>query len=71
MISEHVDSYQECHYEERKYHFYKIKTLKEYLVPSLIDLVHLDNQRPTTTEEVEVYKQNREDVLSGWVGRHH
>ncbi|SAL95944.1 hypothetical protein [Absidia glauca] len=51
MLTEHLASYQEHHYQERHHQYLKNKALKEYFIPTLVDLVHLRHEEPTNVRE--------------------
>ncbi|SAM01300.1 hypothetical protein [Absidia glauca] len=63
MVLEHVDTYSAHSFSERHFCYQKKQVMTRYLVPTLIDLVHLKFDKPVTEQEVYEYKDKRNDYL--------
>ncbi|SAM06200.1 hypothetical protein [Absidia glauca] len=69
MLKEHLADYQEHHYQERHHQYLKNKALKEYFVPTLIDLIHLRHEEPTNVREHLQYIEERNALITTYTGR--
>ncbi|SAL97785.1 hypothetical protein [Absidia glauca] len=59
MFIEHFDEYSAQAFSERHFCHQKKQTIAKYLVPTLLDLVHLKFDKPGSEQEVLVYKELR------------
>ncbi|ORZ11417.1 hypothetical protein BCR42DRAFT_440451 [Absidia repens] len=64
MATQHFAGYEDHVFSERQHFWAKAATMSNYLVPTLLEYVHLNVNRPTNTLEVMAYHHEKRRLVT-------